>query len=63
VNRELTQAKRIVLAKWPKAYISTFDGLHLLSGNGYELISVMDDTHPKDDLWIEAAKIMAVSGD
>lgn len=58
MNRELTQAKRIVLAAYPKAHMQSFSGMHLVDGvEGIALSNSADYNHDLNELhWIQAAK-------
>jgi len=55
---DIRAAKRIVLTKYPKAFVQSFSGLHLV--DGVEGIALSDSRKYNNDLneahWVEAAK-------
>lgn len=64
MNRELTQAKRIVLSVYPKAHMQSFSGMHLVDGvEGIALSDAADYNHDLNELhWIQAAKRIMETG-
>lgn len=55
---DIRQAKRIVLTKYPKAFVQSFSGLHLVDGD--QGIALSDSRKYNNDLneahWLEAAE-------
>jgi len=55
---DIRQAKRIVLTKYPKAFVQSFSGLHLVDGE--QGIALSDSRKYNNDLneahWLEAAE-------
>lgn len=61
---DIRQAKRIVLTRYPKAFVQSFSGLHLVDGE--QGIALSDSRQYTNDLneahWIEAATRIMETG-
>lgn len=55
---DIRAAKRIVLAKWPKAHIERFGWPSLNNGEGEDLMLQHPFCSDIDSLWIQTAKGM-----